>query len=68
VAGVLGVVGAIAMAWAVVSYGFELPWAWRADAAAAALAVTVLLSVAAGLAASARALAVRPLAVLRRAE
>ncbi|HSL18412.1 MAG TPA: FtsX-like permease family protein [Methylomirabilota bacterium] len=68
VAGVLGVVGAIAMSWAVVSYGFELPWAWRLDAAAASLAVTVLLSVAAGLAASVRALAVRPLAVLRRAE
>ncbi len=68
VSGVLGVVGATAMAWLIVHVGFELGWAWRPDAAGAALGATVALSVVAGLAASTRALAVRPLMVLRRAD
>jgi putative ABC transport system permease protein len=68
VSGVLGVVGATAMAWMIVHVGFELGWAWRPDAAGAALGATVALSVVAGLAASTRALAVRPLVVLRRAD
>ena len=68
VSGAFGVVGAVAMAWLIVHFGFELPWAWRPDAVAATVVATVVLSVVAGLAASARALAVRPLAVLRRAE
>jgi len=68
VSGVLGVVGATVMAWLVVRLGFELGWAWRPDAAVGALFATVVLSVVAGLAASTRALAVRPLVVLRRGD
>ncbi|MCU0234399.1 MAG: FtsX-like permease family protein [Thermoanaerobaculales bacterium] len=66
VAGLLGALGGVAMAWLVTRVGFEMPWAWSPGAPAAAVVLTVVLSVAAGLAASARALAVRPLAVLRQ--
>ncbi len=66
VAGVLGTVGAVVMAWAVVHFGFQIAWAWRPSALIVALGATVVLSVVAGLAASVRALAVRPLAVLRQ--
>jgi putative ABC transport system permease protein len=68
VAGVLGTIGAGVMAWAVVSYGFEIEWVWRPAIGLTALVTTVALSVVAGLAASARALAVRPLAVLRQTD
>jgi putative ABC transport system permease protein len=68
VAGVLGVVGATVMAWTVVRFGFQIDWAWHPWALALAVVATVILSVGAGLAASLRALTVRPLAVLRRAE
>ena len=68
VAGVLGTVGGVVMAWAVIRFGFQIEWAWRPGALIVALGATVVLSVAAGLAASARALAVRPLAVLRRGD
>jgi putative ABC transport system permease protein len=66
VAGVLGTVGGVAMAWLVTRFGFEMPWAWAPGAPAAAVVLTVVLSVAAGLAASLRALSARPLSVLRR--
>ena len=66
VAGTIGVAGAVALAWTVVRFGFELDWAWSPALYAAAILVTTALSVLAGLAASARALAVRPLEVLRR--
>ena len=68
VAGVLGAFGAGVMAWMVVRFGFEMPWVWHPLAMVAALVITVALSVVAGLAASTRALAVRPLAVLRQGE
>ena len=68
VAGVLGTVGAGVMAWAVIRFGFQIPWAWHPGALVGALAVTVLLSVVAGLSASARALSVRPQTVLRQGE
>jgi putative ABC transport system permease protein len=68
VAGVLGTVGALVMAYLVVTFGFQIAWAWPPAVAAIAVVATALLCVVAGLAASARALAVRPLAVLRRAE
>jgi len=68
VSGVLGAVGAVVMAWLVVRFGFQIAWAWRPVALVSALGATVLLSVVAGLAASTRALAVRPLAVLRQSE
>ena len=66
VAGVIGTVGGVVLAWAVTRFGFEVPWAWSPAALAAAVVLTVALSVGAGLAASARALAVRPVAALRR--
>jgi putative ABC transport system permease protein len=68
VAGLLGTLGAMVMAFAVIRYGFELTWVWTPSAYLAAAAATVTLSVVAGLAASTRALAVRPLAVLRQGE
>jgi len=68
VAGVLGTIGAGVMAWVVIHFGFQIPWAWNPGAMGAGLAATVLLSVVAGLAASSRALTVRPLAVLRQGD
>jgi putative ABC transport system permease protein len=66
VAGALGAGGGVIMAWLVTRFGFEMPWAWAPGPPAAAVFLTVILSIAAGLAASLRALAVRPLAVLRQ--
>jgi len=68
VAGTIGTVGGVALGWAVTRLGFEIPWSFSPAACLVAVAATTLLAVAAGLAASARALAVRPLAVLRQAE
>jgi len=68
VAGVLGTIGAGVMAWMVIRFGFQIPWAWHPVALAGGIAATVALSVGAGLAASIRALTVRPLAVLRQGE
>jgi len=66
VAGLLGTVGGVALAFVVVHFGFEISWAWSPAAYVSAATATVVLSVFAGLAASTRALAVRPLAVLRQ--
>jgi putative ABC transport system permease protein len=66
VSGAIGTVGGIALSWAVTRFGFEIAWVWTPTAYLAAVGSTVVLSVIAGLAASARALAVRPLAVLRQ--
>jgi putative ABC transport system permease protein len=66
VAGTIGVVGAVVLAWTVVRFGFEMDWGWAPTVYLAAVGVTVALSVIAGLAASTRALSVRPLDVLRR--
>jgi putative ABC transport system permease protein len=68
VAGAIGTVGGVALAWIVTRFGFEIAWAWTPLSYTAAVIATVALSVVAGLAASARALAVRPLAVLRHGE
>jgi putative ABC transport system permease protein len=68
VAGLLGTGGGVVLAFAVVRFGFEIAWTWLPAAYVAAATVTVVLSVVAGLAASTRALAVRPLAVLRQGE
>jgi putative ABC transport system permease protein len=67
-AGFIGTAGGIALSWAVTRFGFEIAWAWAPGAYLFALGMTVALSVIAGLAASARALAVRPLAVLRQGD
>ena len=66
VAGVIGTVGGVVLAWLVTRFGFEIAWAWSPGVYATAVLTTVVLSVVAGLAASVRALAVRPLAVLRQ--
>ena len=68
VAGVIGTVGGVLLAWVVTRFGFEIAWAWSPASLLLSVILTVALSIAAGLAASARALAVRPLAVLRRVE
>jgi len=65
VAGSIGTAGGVALAWAVTRFGFEIAWAWDPRAYVMALGGTVAMTVIAGLAASLRALAVRPLAVLR---
>jgi putative ABC transport system permease protein len=68
VAGVIGSVGGVLLAWLVTRFGFEIAWAWSPAALLVSVLLTVALSVAAGLTASAGALAARPLAVLRRVE
>ena len=66
VAGTIGTVGGVVLAWIVTRFGFEIAWAWAPVSYAFAIGAAVALSVIAGLAASVRALAVRPLAVLRQ--
>jgi len=66
VAGAIGAVGAVALAWAVTRFGFEIRWAWAPATYVVAVAAAAALTVVAGLAASARALTARPLEVLRR--
>lgn len=65
VAGVIGTLGGTALAWGVVTRGFEIPWKFDPLVLTAALAASVVLTVAAGLAASYRALERRPIEVLR---
>jgi putative ABC transport system permease protein len=65
VAGLIGTIGAAVLSYAVVTRGFELEWALHPLPMAVALAGTVVLAVAAGLAASFRALERRPIEVLR---
>lgn len=68
VAGIIGAVGATGLAFAVTHFGMDLDWAWEPATLALAVVTTTALSVAAGLAASLRPLAVRPLAVLRQGD
>jgi len=65
VAAVVGLGAGGLLAWAVLTRLMELPWSPRAAEVAGAALVTVALAVAAGLTASARALATRPVEVLR---
>lgn len=65
VAGIIGAIGGTALAWGVVTRGFEIPWTFAPFNLAVALAGTILLAVIAGLAASFRALERRPIEVLR---
>jgi putative ABC transport system permease protein len=65
VAGAIGTVGATVLAWAVVTQGFELRWDLPVLSPTIALAGSIVLTVVAGLAASARALERRPVEVLR---
>jgi putative ABC transport system permease protein len=68
VAGLIGTFGGVVLAWLVTRFGFEIAWSWSPGVYAAAVSSTVLLSVGAGLAASVRALAARPLTILRHAD
>jgi putative ABC transport system permease protein len=65
VAGVIGALGALAVTWIVVTRGFELDWQPFPGPTGLAVVLAVLLTLLAGLAASARALARRPIEVLR---
>ena len=65
VAGAIGAAGGTVLAWAVLTRGMEIGWRLDPLPVALALAGTALLTAAAGVAASARALARRPIAVLR---
>ncbi|MFP5288624.1 MAG: ABC transporter permease [Thermoanaerobaculia bacterium] len=65
VAGLIGAMGAVVLAYMVVTRGFELEWELQTWPVAVALGGAVLLAVGAGLAASLRALERRPIEVLR---
>jgi putative ABC transport system permease protein len=65
VAGVIGTVGGTVLAWLVLTRGFEAKWQLDELSLAVALVASVALSVVAGLTASTRALARRPIEVLR---
>jgi putative ABC transport system permease protein len=65
VAGGIGTLGATALAYGVITRGFQIPWQLDPASLAVALGGTVLLAVVAGLAASYRALQRRPIEVLR---
>ena len=65
VAGTIGAAGGTALAWGVVTRGFEIPWQLDPLVLATALAASVALAVIAGLAASFQALERRPIEVLR---
>ena len=65
VAALVGVAAGGLLAWGVIDELMELPWELRVTEVAIALGMTVLLSVVAGLLASARALAAKPIEVLR---
>jgi putative ABC transport system permease protein len=65
VAGAIGACGAAALAWAVITQGFNLDGQLEALPLAIGILSSILLTVAAGLAASVRALNRRPIEVLR---
>lgn len=65
VAGMIGAAGGGVLAWLVVTRIMDLTWAWPLGAAAVAVAGVAALAVLAGTVASLRALARRPVAVLR---
>jgi putative ABC transport system permease protein len=65
VAGIIGTVGGGVLAWAVITKGMELPWTWRPAVMLLAPLGAVVLSVLAGITASAGALRKRPIEVLR---
>ncbi|MEM7050833.1 MAG: FtsX-like permease family protein [Acidobacteriota bacterium] len=66
VAGVVGLASSTLLSWGILEKGLEVGWSPQPALLVMAFAVTVGLSTLAGLGASARALAVRPLAVLRQ--
>lgn len=65
VAAVIGAVGGTLLSWGVLQRGFELSWSFQPGPFLVAIVGAVLLAVAAGVAASVRALERRPIEVLR---
>ncbi|MEM8964035.1 MAG: FtsX-like permease family protein, partial [Acidobacteriota bacterium] len=65
IAGVIGTIGGGILAWAVLVHGMDITWSPRGLDFIIALTLAIVLSVCAGLAASVRALAQRPIEVLR---
>jgi len=65
VSGSIGALGGTVLAWGVVTRGFEIPWQFDPLSLTVTLAASIALAVAAGLAASYRALERRPIEVLR---
>jgi putative ABC transport system permease protein len=63
--GSVGAVAGCVLAWAVSRWGFEMPWSLDAGLVGGAILGTALLAATAGLLASARALAERPIEALR---
>jgi putative ABC transport system permease protein len=64
-AGLIGVLGGLAVGWGVTVHLLELPWRWPLVATAATVVAVGLLAVVAGVVASARALGRPPVTVLR---
>jgi putative ABC transport system permease protein len=65
VAGSIGTIGGVIHAWIVTRFGFRMDFGFDPAVYLIALAITIVLTVAAGLGASVRALLVRPLTALR---
>ena len=65
VAGAIGTVGGAVLSWAVLTRGMDIGWHFQLLPLAVALLGSALLTATAGIAASARALARRPIEVLR---
>lgn len=65
VAAVIGAVGGTLLSWGVLQRGFELSWSFQPVPFGIAIAGAILLAVAAGVAASMRAIERRPIEVLR---
>jgi len=65
VAGLIGIVLASALSWAVLYFILDLPWTLQPDVLATSFALTVLLTLAIGFLSTYRILGQRPLAVLR---
>jgi len=65
VAGLIGIVLASALSWAVLYFILDLPWTLQPDVLATGFALTVLLTLAIGFLSTYRILGQRPLAVLR---
>ncbi len=65
VSAVIGAVGGTLLAWGVLRRGFDLSWSFQPVPFTAAITGAVVLAVAAGVAASLRAIERRPIEVLR---
>jgi putative ABC transport system permease protein len=66
IAGIIGMVLASALSWAVLYFILELPWSIRPSILATGLVLTVILTVSVGFLSTFRILGQRPLAVLRQ--